>query len=319
MAHERQIEMFADISTISKKEPLRRWVPEQALSFLYLFLMIIAENSGMLWDMKRIFLILSALLFFSGCRDNASALTSESAPVPLTAAPTTDQPRIAMAVAKTLEPMPAPTPDPDRPMVALTFDDGPTEYTAQVLDLLERYGAKGSFFVIGRNLNEQTRPILQRMVDMGCDIGMHDLTHTDLTRLSTAANTARIERMRSLISAQIDGGYDPHLLRPPFGKLNKAVRRACKAGNVASVRWCVDTRDWSSKDPKAIMKIVRAEAADGAIILFHDRLPTTVAALEEAIPWLQAQGYDLVTVTKLIESSGHSIRYGEDYQRRPGE
>ena len=109
---------------------------------------------------------------------------------------------------------------------------------------------------------------------------------------------------------------DLELEAPP--QTGKAVRRACKAGNVACIRWSVDTRDWSNKSPKTILKIVKAETRDGAILLFHDRLPTTVAALEEAIPWLQEQGYDLVTVTELIESSGQSIRYGEDYQRKPG-
>jgi len=211
-----------------------------------------------------------------------------------------------------------PTLDPDRPMVALTFDDGPTEYTSEVLDLLEQYGAKGTFFVIGSRLNGNTRPILQRMVDLGCDIGMHDLTHTDLTKLSTAANTRRIQRMRALISAQVDGGYDTHLLRPPYGNLNKAVRRACAAESVACIRWSVDTRDWSNKSPKTILKTVKKEAKDGAIILFHDRLPTTVTALETVIPYLQEQGYDLVTVTELIESSGQALAYGRDYHRKPG-
>ena len=203
-------------------------------------------------------------------------------------------------------------------MVALTFDDGPTEFTPQVLDLLERYGARGTFFVIGKNLNEQTKPILQRMADMGCDIGMHDLTHADLTKISYAGNVKRIHQMRDLISDQIDGGYEAHLLRPPFGSLNKTVRRALRSADAASIRWSVDTLDWSNKNPRTILKIVKAEAKDGAILLFHDRLPTTVTALEEVIPWLQEQGYDLVTVTELIESSGQGIRYGEDYQHKPG-
>ena len=203
-------------------------------------------------------------------------------------------------------------------MVALTFDDGPTEYTPQVLDLLERYGAKGTFFVIGRSLSEETKPILQRMADLGCDIGMHDLTHTDLTKLSYAGNVKRIQQMRTLIAAQIDGGYETHLLRPPFGSLNKTVRRALRSVDAASIRWSVDTLDWSNKNPKTILKIVKAEVKDGAILLFHDRLPTTVTALNEVIPWLQEQGYELVTVTELIESSGQSIRYGEDYQHKPG-
>ena len=81
---------------------------------------------------------------------------------------------------------------------------------------------------------------------MGCDIGMHDLTHTDLTKLSAAANVKRIREMQALVSAQIDGGYETHLLRPPFGSLNKTVRRALRTAGAASIRWSVDTRDWSN-------------------------------------------------------------------------
>lgn len=291
--------------------------------------------------MKRIFLLLAALLLLLGCgRVSASTLSAEATAAPShiaswsapprtfavaagTAAPTitpppTPSPTPTPTPTPVPTPTPEPTPDPDRPMIALTFDDGPTEYTPQVLDLLERHGAKGTFFVIGQNLSEGTRPVLQRMADMGCNIGMHDLTHTDLTKLSAAANVKRIREMQALVSAQIDGGYETHLLRPPFGSLNKTVRRALRTAGAASIRWSVDTRDWSNKNPKTILKIVKAETRDGAILLFHDRLPTTVAALEEAIPWLQEQGYDLVTVTELIESSGQSIRYGEDYQRKPG-
>ena len=268
--------------------------------------------------MKRLFVLLAALLPLLGCGGSVSAaLGTEASPtppetaVPLgTAAPTS---------VPSPEPTPEPLPDRDQPMVALTFDDGPTACTGRVLDLLERYGARGTFFVIGSKLNESTRPLLQRMADMGCDIGMHDLDHSDLTKLSAAANVKRIERMQVLISAQIDGGYEVRLLRPPFGALNKTVRRACKTAGVASIRWSVDTRDWSSKDPKAILKIVQRDTKDGAILLFHDRLDATVAALETAVPWLQEQGYRLVTVTELIESSGQSIRPGEDYQRRPGD
>lgn len=284
----------------------------------------------------------AALLLLLGCRGNisASALMPENTFAPFDApassaepqsirvdpgqaAPTvtpppTPTPTPTPSPTPTPTPTPSPTADPDRLMVALTFDDGPTQYTARVLDLLEQYGAKGTFFVIGSKLNDDTRSLLQRMRELGCDIGMHDLDHADLTRFSEAANVKRIEGMRRLILEQTDGGYEAHLLRPPFGNLNKALRRACKTAEAACIRWSVDTRDWSNKNPNTILKIVRQETKDGAIILFHDRLATTVTALEAVIPWLQEQGYELVTVTELIESSGQGIQYGKDYHRKPG-
>ena len=247
----------------------------------------------------------------------ASAVETPSAsaiPAP-TAPPTpTDTPTFAPTDEPTPVPTETPTRDPNRPMVALTFDDGPNrEFTPQVLDLLERYGAKATFFVVGANLSESTKPILQRMVDMGCDVGMHGLTHTDMRKFSIASNTKRFERMRGLISDQIAGGYETHLLRPPYGAINDKVKKACKAAEVASIRWSVDTMDWSNKNPKKILKIVKQETENGAIILFHDRLATTVEALEPVLLWLVEQGYELVTVTELLESAA-PIEYGRDYR-----
>ena len=215
-------------------------------------------------------------------------------------------------------PTPEPTPDPNRRMVALTFDDGPNEvYTPQVLDLLEQYGVKGTFFVVGTHFNERTKPILQRMVDLGCEIGVHDTNHTNLTKLSIASVTKRMTQMREKISAQIDGGYETHLMRPPYGSTNKNVRKACKAAELASIRWSVDTMDWSNKSKKKIVRTVKSEVKNGSIVLFHDRLDATVEALKELIPWLLEQGYDLVTVTELIESSGKPVEYGRDYRYKP--
>jgi len=199
-------------------------------------------------------------------------------------------------------------------MVALTFDDGPNlTYTPQVLDKLEQYGAKGTFFVVGSHLNEKSKPLLQRMADAGHDIGMHGLNHTAMTRFSAAKNTDRFEQMRQKISEQIEGGYDTHLLRPPYGSQNKNVLKACAAAGVACIRWSVDTRDWSNKNANTIFRIVQRDTKNGAIILFHDRLESTVASLDKVIPWLQEQGYALVTVTELLESAG-PIVYGQDYR-----
>ena len=92
---------------------------------------------------------------------------------------------------------PEPTPDPNRQMVALTFDDGPNSaYTMRFLDILEKYGVPGTFFVIGTNLDDQKAPqILQRMIELGCEIGMHDLRHSDLTRFNYDSNLKRIRQM----------------------------------------------------------------------------------------------------------------------------
>ena len=120
--------------------------------------------------------------------------------------------------------------------------------------------------------------------------------------------------MRQKISDQIEGGYITHILRPPYGSTSKNVRKACKQAEVASFRWSIDTLDWKTKSTKKIVNTVKTQVEDGAIILFHDRLDATVNAIKELIPWLLEQGYDLVTVTELIESTGKPLEYGKDYR-----
>lgn len=210
---------------------------------------------------------------------------------------------------------PEPTPDPNRQMVALTFDDGPNSaYTMRFLDILEKYGVPGTFFVIGTNLDDQTAPqILQRMIELGCEIGMHDLRHSDLTRFNYDSNLKRIRQMRQKISDMIEGGYEVHLMRPPYGSKNNTVLKACKAGEVACILWSVDTMDWSNKNTSKIVKTVKKEVKNGSIILFHDRLDASLEAIDILIPWLLDNGYDIVTVTELLSSEA-PIEYGKSYR-----
>ena len=284
--------------------------------------------------MKKLVMLLLCVLL-AGCTalippndPNAENVLFETPSPEPTGEPTpepTEEPTPAPTPTPTPEPTPTPTeeptatpeptPDPNRKMVALTFDDGPNRtYTPEVLDLLEKYGVKGTFFVVGSNLSEATKPLLQRMVDLGCEIGMHGTKHENMTKVSYATNVKRFKEMRERISAQIEGGYDTHLLRPPYGSVNKSVKKACREAEVACIRWSVDTRDWSNKNAKTIVKIVKNDTTNGSIILFHDRLKSTVAALKDVIPWLIEQGYDLVTVTELLESGGEPIEYGKDYR-----
>jgi peptidoglycan/xylan/chitin deacetylase (PgdA/CDA1 family) len=89
-----------------------------------------------------------------------------------------------------------------------------------------------------------------------------------------------------------------------------------KNAELACILWSIDTRDWSNRNKKTIVKIVKKEVKNGSIILFHDRISATLEAIDELIPWLQEQGYDLVTVTELLESAA-PIEYGKSYRQKP--
>ncbi len=200
--------------------------------------------------------------------------------------------------------------DPSKPMAALTFDDGPSAATTPlILDLLEQYHISASFFLIGRNIGEDNYEVIQRMVNLGCEVNSHTWSHKDLTKLTVEEIQAEINKASDAIYAA--AGIRPALVRPPYGSINDTVRSAV---GVPMIRWSVDTMDWSSKDPEAILEEVQNNAFDGCIILMHDIYDTTVEASKQVIPWLLEQGYQLVTVSQLMEARGVPLEPGNDYR-----
>ncbi|HFI0562829.1 TPA: polysaccharide deacetylase family protein [Streptococcus suis] len=179
--------------------------------------------------------------------------------------------------------------------VALTFDDGPSRATTPVvLDLLKKYNAKATFFLLGQNIagNED---ILKRMKDEGHEIANHTWSHPNLTTISADQVKQEIELTQSAIEEVI--GYKPTFMRPPYGAVNGSV---AAAAGLASIYWNVDTQDWSNRDPHLILSQVKAYTNPGAIILMHDIHQTTVDGLEPVLHYLTEQQYSLVTTTELL-------------------
>ena len=187
-------------------------------------------------------------------------------------------------------------------VVALTFDDGPhPEQTAKVLDVLEKYGAKGTFFVIGRNIagNES---VVRRIIDDGHEIGNHTYTHplrsgSSETLLEEAAKTSE------LLESTFD--YSPVLFRPPGGNISGSmIESICEAGYKCVLwSWRMDTRDWASPPVESVVQTVLQDIKFGDIVLFHDNVygnSPTAEALEIILPELIDRGYSFVTVSELI-------------------
>lgn len=277
-------------------------------------------------------LLLTGILLW-GCSPQAKPMETESLPaaesveiqILFTDAPT-ETPIPSPTPTPTPTPIPTPEPtatpeptkDPNRKMVALTFDDGPTEqYTPQILDLAEEYGIRVTFFMQGNRLYEKDA-IVRRAVELGCDIGTHGWSHTDMTTLTRRELRDRFDRVEERISEMVEGGYDLRLMRPPYGNTNSDVYSAATSSELAVIKWSVDTLDWKSRNTASVLEICREEIRDGSIVLFHDKFQSTVDAVRELIPWLLEQGYDLVTVTELIESTGEPLRYGGLYRNKDG-
>lgn len=203
--------------------------------------------------------------------------------------------------------------DPDKPMLALTFDDGPSAHTDRLLDIFARYGVKGTFFVLG-NLIDGRKATVKRIVGEGHEIGNHSWSHRQLTNLSEEEITDQIMMTRAKIYDTV--GVDSLIVRPPYGACNDAVKAVGVRVGVSFVNWSVDTLDWKSKNAAAVYNEIMKYASDGAIILCHDLHKTTVDAMETAIPELIRKGYQLVTVSELMEYSEKTLEAGKMYYRQ---
>ncbi|KXT79725.1 Peptidoglycan N-acetylglucosamine deacetylase [Streptococcus sp. DD11] len=193
-------------------------------------------------------------------------------------------------------------------MVALTFDDGPeAKTTPQALDILKKYGAKATFFMVGQNIagNED---LVRRVYAEGHQIGIHTWDHPILTKLPLEAAKQEILDTQTAL-AKVTGSK-PTITRPPYGAINLTIQNAL---DQSFIMWNIDSLDWKTHNTKAIMQEV-AKTQPGSIILMHDIHQTTIDALPSVIKYLQNQGYTLVTVDELLEGQLdlHRIYYGRN-------
>lgn len=200
--------------------------------------------------------------------------------------------------------------DPDRPMIALTFDDGPGPGTRRILRALESVDGRATFCMVGDRVNDYAQTA--RMVAaQGSEIATHTLTHPNLAKLS--ASEVRAELEESIAAIEQVTGVRPGVLRPPYGSTSAEVQQVCRELGVVIANWNVDTEDWRVRDADAILNHVLDNARDGAIVLCHDLYPETAAAMERAVEELAAQGYQLVSVSELLEARAGGGSAGKIY------
>lgn len=183
-------------------------------------------------------------------------------------------------------------------IIALTFDDGPnTTTTNEVLDVLEKYGIKASFFLIGNNIDSESAKSVKRAYDMGCEIGNHSKTHSYMDKMSIDEIIAEVEETNEKI---VDiTGEEPKFFRPPYISVNKDMIENIDMPFIAGY----GANDWVEKyTAEHRAKLVIRQARDGGIILLHDAKGNsqTVQALDIIIPELQSQGYEFVTISEVF-------------------
>ena len=200
--------------------------------------------------------------------------------------------------------------DPDRPMIALTFDDGPGPGTRRILRALEAVDGRATFCMVGDRVDAYAQTA--RMVaSQGSEIATHTLTHPNLAKLS--AEGVRAELEQSIAAIERVTGVRPGVLRPPYGSTSEDVRQVCRDMGVVIANWNVDTEDWRVRDAEAILNHVLDNARDGAIVLCHDLYPETAAAMERAVVELAERGYQLVSVSELLQARAGGGSAGKIY------
>lgn len=199
--------------------------------------------------------------------------------------------------------------DPQLPMVALTFDDGPfPQCTGSILDTLKSHDAAATFFVLGNRVADNA-DLLKRMVDEGHEIGNHSLSHKRLVGLSAEELDYQIEKTQILIESVT--GSRPAIMRPTYGSYNDELRRSV---TLPMILWSIDTRDWESRNAVSVKEHVLDKVQDGDIILMHDIYMSTAKAVEMIVPELKNRGYQIVTVSELYSVGGVALEAGNVYR-----
>ncbi len=199
----------------------------------------------------------------------------------------------------------------EKKLVALTFDDGPSQHTARLLDALKKHNAKATFFIVGSRVNSSSASLLKRMEDEGHVVGNHSQNHKNLRSLSVGGVASEMYSAAERIKNAI--GHYPIVMRCPGGNYNSTVQNYAKSINVPIIQWNLDTIDWRDRNKTTVVNRVKQSVKDGSIVLMHDLYPTTVNAAIELIPYLQQQGYTLVTVPELLAVKHGTIEPGEVY------
>lgn len=183
----------------------------------------------------------------------------------------------------------------DDKVVALTFDDGPSKYTNGILDILDKNGAVGTFFVVGNKVDFYD-DVLVKMVKNGNEIGNHSYSHKLLTRLSEEEFKSEISKTQDEVKKAT--GYTPKLFRPTYGGYTSRLRSYT---DLYFVLWDVDSRDWKVHDKDKIINNIIPNVKSGSIVLMHDNHGYALEALEDIIKELDNDGYKFVTVSELLE------------------
>ncbi|MDN3675342.1 polysaccharide deacetylase family protein [Flavobacterium branchiarum] len=182
--------------------------------------------------------------------------------------------------------------------IALTFDDGPSEITLEVLDVLKNYDVKATFFCIGKNI-EKHPEIIERILSEGHQVGNHSYSHSHFFDLY---NTKKIfeELKRTDLLLEKFTSRKIQFFRPPYGVTTPSIRRALKLSGHKVIGWNIRSLDGGIKDQEVIYNRIIKRVSPGGIVLLHDTAKHSVLVLEQFLQFLQQNNYTVISVEKLL-------------------
>lgn len=198
--------------------------------------------------------------------------------------------------------------DGSKKIIAITFDDGPGPYTSTLVDILKNNKATATFFMLGKNIDIYKDTVL-KVHESGMEIGYHSYNHKNFKRQKLETIKEEFAQSNEMLKSITGDTF--HLIRPPYGEINNKIKDSLDA---SFILWNIDTMDWRYRNSEYLTNYVLEKVNDGNIILFHDIHQTSVEAINKLLPLLYVNGYRVVTVSKLAESSGVNLENHKTYR-----
>ena len=196
----------------------------------------------------------------------------------------------------------------NKKLIAITFDDGPSNLTEELVDILNENKVHSTFFFVGNKLAGKKSAVLKTF-NSGNEIGYHSYAHANFKRQEIEKVTKEFDKSNEILKNII--GEEIKLTRPPYGSINEEVKNALPT---SFILWDIDTNDWRYKDLDYLVNHVLENAEDGDIVLFHDTYKTSIEAVRKLLPELYAKGFQAVTVTDLANAKGVTLENNKIYR-----
>lgn len=196
--------------------------------------------------------------------------------------------------------------DSKKKLIAFSFDDGPSrKNTEKILKALDKNNARATFFMLGQNASYYP-DLVKKVEDSGNEVAGHSWNHPLLTKLGKTGVKRQMEKMNEAISSVT--GSNVGLLRPPYGSINRTVKNT--VGDPL-ILWSIDTLDWKTLNADKTADAILKQAKDGDIILMHDIHSPTVEAVKKVLPELEKKGFQVCTVSELLEARNITLHPGD--------